>query len=227
MRGSLAFAVGLALAASGASAATSHVTSRAALGGTDSIDWGQFGATFTSVANPSSGSTTNSMGFNVSKTLGGGFQRRDEGSGWTGNFSLGDRLLWVNNFGATSTNKLCIEFDSDVGAAGANIMSNYYGSFVAKIEAFDSGGGLLGSYTQAGTSGSVRDTAIFIGIMSDSCDIRKICFSLTSSPFSAIGDFAINQVDIGECGQVIPLPSAAGLALASMGLVAARRRRMA
>lgn len=220
--------VGLAVAASIASASTTLVTSRAALGGTDSIDWGQFGSTFTSVANPSAGLTTNAMGFTVSQTKSAAMERRDQGSGWAGNFSSGERLLWTTGADLSSPNAICIDLAGDVNGAGAQIQSDYFGAFIARIELYDASNTLLGTHTLAGSSTSSGDgSAIFIGATSSGTDIRRICFSMHAAPGGTIGDFAINQVDLGSGGVVVPLPTAGGLALASMGVLAARRRRMA
>jgi hypothetical protein len=51
----------------------SLVTSRAALAGTDSVDWGALGAPGTSVANPFTSSSAAGQSITVSKALSGNF----------------------------------------------------------------------------------------------------------------------------------------------------------
>jgi hypothetical protein len=225
MRRALWVVAGAACAlASSASASTVLVSSRAALAGTDFIDWGQFGGEGTNFTNSSAGTTNNSLGFTVSKALSGDFGRLNQSSGWGGNFAPGDELLWTQNF-EDNDNPVRIEFASDIGAGGAQIQADFFGAFRARIEAFDSSNTSLGSFLLDGDSNSNADnSAIFLGIRSSGIDIRAIELTVVSAS-SLRGDFAINQFDLGDAGPAIPLPHAAGLSLAGMGIVCGIRRR--
>src|SRR5262249_27221668 len=148
------------------------VTSRSALAGTDSIDWGQFGDAFAGVPNPSTATSAGGVSVTVSQA-GGDFERRDQSSGgWNGNFSDGEKLLWTRDGG---NGPMTLDFGSHlVNRGGANIQRDIFGDFTATIEALDAMGNVLASFTEAGTSNDHADgSAIFIGIKSDNVDIAK------------------------------------------------------
>ena len=220
--------LGLAAVAEGqARASLTLVTSRAALGGNDSVDWGQLGAPFTVVPNPSMITSTNGLTLTVSQATG-SFQRRDEGTGWAGNFAAGDHLLWTNGNNGPVSVSIGL---SGVSAAGTQIQPDSYGNYTAKIEAFDSGNNSLGSFTENGVSTANQDNAaIFIGVRSTAADIFKITFSLTVSPFNSGQDIAINRLDFDSRGvTAAPEPwtlfgGATGVLLL-LGPVWRRRRR--
>ena len=166
------------------------VTSRVALGGTDSVDWGVLGGAYTSISSPFIISSVGSVSVTVSQGSGLPFERRDQGVGWSGNFAPGDPLLWDKGNGPDIT----LDFGSNlVSAAGAQIQSNIYGGFVARITAYGPGLTFLGSFTETGTGTSDGDnSAIFIGISDSIATIQTIKFSLDTDYWN---DFAINQVD--------------------------------
>ena len=172
-----------------ATADVTLITDRAALGGDDSVDWGVLGPVLTSVPNPFNIFSNGGLGMLVSKASPGPFERRDQNNGWNGNFAPGDELIWT----AFTVGPMTIEFDSLVSGAGAQIQANVFGNFTATIEAFDSGGMSLGSFNVDGVSNSNGDnSAIFIGVLSDSAEIKSISFDVSSGT----GDFAINQMDL-------------------------------
>lgn len=203
----------VALAGLASVANASLVTSRGALGGTDFIEWGQFGGDFTPVASGSGGLTNLGMGFTVHgpSTM----ERRNQGTGWAGNFAQGDRLLWTRDTPGAMT----IVFSSAIGAVGAQIQRDAYGSFTGEIAVYDINNILLESYAVGGTSnGNGDNSAIFIGIDRAQNDIVRVVFNVDGGR----EDFAVNQVDIR------PVPTPGSLALVSAaGLLAARRRRKA
>ncbi len=184
------------------------VTDRSALGATDSLDWGKLGAPYTTVSSPISTTTTGGASTTVAMT-GTAFQRRDQGNGWTGNFSPGDAVLWNQGGGpVTLTFK-----GAGVYAGGAQIQSDTYGAFTAQIEALDSKGNVLASFTRSGTGTNANDgSAIFLGIRSTDTPIAEFRFSLTSAVTNP-GDFAINRFDLST--KQAPEPSS--LLLAGMG----------
>ncbi|MEI2580682.1 PEP-CTERM sorting domain-containing protein [Scytonema sp. PRP1] len=218
--------LGVATAQSAVQAATIGFTSRTDLAGNDSVDWGNLGSNSTSISNPFSINSVNGNILNVSKPTD-NFQRLDQvnqGSGWFGNFSPGDRLL------ATGENlgPITINFANPVDRAGAQIQSNYFGTFTAIITAFDSVGNTLGNFTRLGNSNSRRDgSAIFIGIGSDTANISRLQFSVPNASFSP-EDFAINGLSLrstSDSSQPVPEPLTILGSLAAGGVGAALRRK--
>jgi hypothetical protein len=197
----------------GVPASATLVSSRAALGGTDFIDWGQFGNDLTAVPNPASGSSNLGIGFTVSKPSG-SFERRDQPDGWVGNFTDGDRLLWTLDL----PGPISIVLGAPVFGAGANIQAELYGAFVAQISAYDASNSLLEQYTLNGLSDETVGTAIFIGISRAVADIARIEFDLVPNGAS----FAINRVDL----VTVPEPSTGLLVIGGLlGLAGWRRAR--
>lgn len=194
----------------------SLVTSRVGLGPTDSIDWGQLGPESAIPPNPSAVPSTGGISTVVSKALPGPFARQNEGSLWTGNFAPGDRLLWTNNFTSTTNNPITLSFGAfGVFGGGAQIQADFPGDFVARVTAFDAGGNLLATFTEAGRSNRTADnTAIFIGVLSTDPDIHSIALSLDSADGDTIGDFAINRFDV-----TAPIPEPGTLALLAFGIL--------
>jgi hypothetical protein len=222
----LAVVLLLAACASQAQAGLVLVTSRTALNGNDTIDWGQFGSTFTNVPNPSNFTTTGGLSGTVSKLQSGEFQRRDQGNGWGGNFTNGDRLLWTQDFNS-SPNNIKLTFPHGISAGGAQIQADFFGAFTAQIQAFDTHGNPLGSFTENGTSNSNGDgSAIFIGVRDTTTPIGSIALSLTNAAFDP-ADFAINQFSLDSRVTSGGVPEPSTLALLGLGLggLAVRRWR--
>lgn len=189
-----------ALCTAYASASLTLVTSRAAIGATDSINWSSLGSTFTHVADGTIGSTVNGMNFSVTG-LGQGFERRDESNGWLGNFTPGDALLWTT----TDPQPMALTFAQSVMAVGANISADYFGAFTAHIEAFDGIGTDLGGFDLAGNNQPTEDgSAVFLGVMSTAGDIQKVVFTVPVTT-GTNNDFSINSVSL-NCG-CAPFPS--------------------
>jgi hypothetical protein len=183
----------------------SLITSRTALAGTDSVNWGTLGVDSTNVTNPFTVTSTSGLSINVSKTVADSFQIRQEDpvtpaprDGWSGNFAPGDMLLYTNDLVSKALNPITLDFGATaVAAGGAQIESDIGGKFTAKVEAFDAYGNSLASFTEGGNSTGVHDnSAIFIGISSTSATIHKIALSLTNAPMGTKGDFAINKFDL-------------------------------
>ena len=213
--GRLALAGLLALA--GAHASAVGVSSRAALNGSDTIDWAQLGVDFTQVTEPGSVISTGAVAALVSST-GGELWRMDQGS-FTGNFAAGDALLWTN----FAAGPIVVDFNVGLSKVGAQITANDYGSFTGVVSVFSVGNTLLESHSFGGVSSSGQDnSAIFVGASRSSADIDRVEFSITGS---AGPDFAINRLDFTV--GAVPEPTTWILWLAGLAAVggAARRRQ--
>jgi hypothetical protein len=217
----LTAAVAFALAAP--AHAISAVTSAGALGATDFIDWGQLGTNFTVVNSPAAVTSNGGDSATVS-TAGGVFERRDQFTGWAGNFLPNEALLWTRLVGPDIT----ITFANAVSGAGTQWQSNVFNGFGANLKAYDSANTLLGTVTRDGFSDfSNNGSAIFLGVLSSSANISKIVLTLDyTSTGSRVGDFAINRV-LFVGGGVVPEPATWAMLITGFGLVGAavRRRR--
>lgn len=218
----LAAVAALTLASAGAaSAAITVVTNVGALGADDSINWTQLGGDYTIVSPPVAVVTT--LGHNATLSSGGSLEKRTQGPSWNGNFSDGEALIWTNQQGPDIT----LTFANLVRGVGAQIQADFFGDFTAEIIGSD--GGVLGTFTENGYSDSSGEgSAIFIGLLSDTANIKSIRFDLTSASDGSTNDFAIGHVSIAS-GGAVPEPASWALMILGMGAVgglARTRRRM-
>jgi PEP-CTERM motif len=204
------------------------VTDRASLNANDSINWGQFGGSGTTV--PSGSTVTTALGNTATVTDASGNPIiLVQSTSWYGNFSPGDNLLYTGAaFGSGNGPLTLLTFATAVGGIGAQIQADYYGSFTAQITAYDASNNVLGVFTENGTAnGNADGSAIFIGVISSTANISSIQFALTNDVGGGNGDFAINQVSIGGPSvSTVPEPSTFAVAgLGGLGLLAYARRR--
>lgn len=206
-------------------AAITGVMSESVLGPDDYIQWSAFGSQNTSIANPTSSTSVGGLAYTVNQTGAGSFMRLDQGSGWMGNFGTGEALLFTGG----SNGPISISFATGVTGVGAQIQSDYWGAYDAKLEAFDAGSNSLGSFTLAGVaSGAGDDSAIFIGLLSSTADIFGVTFSLVNAPSNTVTQFAIGNVALVTTP--IPEPeiyAMMGVGLGLLGWVGRRRKQQA
>jgi hypothetical protein len=194
------------------------ITNRAAVGATDSVDWGVLGPPFTVVPNPFMITSASGRPLTVSQMTG-PFERRDQGfpaGGWNGNFAPGDHLLWTRG-ALGSSGPITVNFGPvGIYAGGAQIQPDFAdgnGNFMARITALDANGNVLDDaiFMEAGVSTNAADnSAIFIGIGTTDTPINQLRFKLFMAP-SPVGDFAINRLDF------LPVPEPGSLGLLGVG----------
>lgn len=208
------------------------ITSRAALGANDSIDWADLGPSGTILTPPVG--ITSALGVNAQvNNPDGPIGRLEQDLSWDGNFGPGDAVLVAGSTLVTSVGPLVIDFDQAVMGAGAQIQTVQFDPFTAFIDVFYTD---LTSetFSLVGLSNNLGDnSAIFIGVLSGAFDIDRIEFRTSVGPPGQQGavQFGINQLSLvsGEDGDgPVEAPSPAGVALLGLGLVVlefARRRR--
>jgi hypothetical protein len=211
------------------------VSDRAALGGSDRVDWSILGPVqppFKVLPNSFSVTSEQGIGINVSIPPAAApgvtppllFQTLPS-PGIPTNFASGDFILFtglrpgpppaVGNPGP-----LTITFDRPVAAAGTQIAVDDTFLFTALISAFDSNNNLLGSFSTPGTSSEALDnSAQFLGVRSDAANISRLVFS-SSEGSRALG---INSLSIAEA---VPEPSnIAAMIVAGLGLLVVKIKR--
>lgn len=230
--------LGLIFAAYSGQSHAGIVLSRAALNGTDFVDWGTLGPAELqpNVPNPSAFTSNGGIDGFVSVTTGDPVGRRDQDIAnvqhfWSGNFNPGDHLLWTatDKSGPNSVMMVLAFGSQGITRGGAQIQPSYTGAeFVARISAFDSNDVLLGTYTRLGVSNEGYDnSAIFLGVEGLGI-IHRIEFSLDSAPGGNTGGFAINQFDFSAEATAVPEPSSLalyGIGAAGLFIATARQRR--
>ena len=197
------------------------VTSRAALGGNDFVDWGQLGP---------SGTETSSNSFAATSNLGvATMVRKPANTFFTFNAAdyggnLGGNVLF-SNFEPGSVSPFSMVFGSSQARVGAQIQANDFGAFTGRISVFDIANMLLETHDVDGLSdGNQDNSAIFLGVTRASADIGRLQFSLVGAQNA---EFAINRLDLnaqgtgggGGGGGTNPAPEPASLALVGLGLL--------
>jgi hypothetical protein len=196
--------------------AITFVRDRNLLPSNDQIEWSNLGKILNPFApNPNdflsnsfSGESSNGLSFSVNIpptegdiTLPFVFQNNPPAQT---NFVPGEYLLFTG-FSPTviptgNSNPLTIVFDRNVKAAGAQIAAS--GSeninYEVSISAFDDRNNLLGTFSRQGVSSGARDnSAVFLGVKSDTAKIKKLVFQTTSLERG----FGIDRVSIATVNE--------------------------
>lgn len=217
--------------------AFSLVTDRADLGANDQIDWSSLGFTPPLKVLPYSFSAASAAGLGLQVQIPPtappitpplAFPTAPPPLGIPTNFASGDFLLFTGLTPGVfpspgNPGPLTILFNQPVAGAGAQIAVDDTTLFTAFISAYDSANTLLGTFSAPGTSSLALDnSAIFLGVSSDTANISKIVYS-TSIPDRGL---AINTLSINSSNNAaVPEPSTIlAIGLAGVGLFTARKR---
>lgn len=211
------------------------VSDRAALAGTDRLDWSVLGPVQPPFkVLPNSFSTTSEQGLGINVNIPQAptpgvtppllFQTLPS-PGIATNFASGDFILFTGlqpgpQPSVGNPGPLTITFDRPVAAAGTQIGVDDTSFFTAFISAFDSDNNLLGSFSTLGTSSLALDnSAQFLGVRSDVANISRLVYS-SSENNRALG---INELSIAEA---VPEPSSiVATIVAGLGLFAFKIKR--
>jgi hypothetical protein len=201
------------------------VTSRAALGGNDYIDWGQLPPSITPVPTPLSVVSNGGLGATLGNSQGAVFSDQ-QGNPWNGNFAPGDHLVGTGD--VTPFAPIEITFATPVRGVGAQMGfdiiaapgSPYY--FTEVLTLYDSAHNQIGQFVAAGVMDTANDnSAVFIGALDSTADIKYAEFNaLPEGP-----GFAINRLDFVTAAAVPEPDSLALLAASALGFGALGRRK--
>ena len=193
----------MALLCLGTSASADSFTTfatRAQQNPTDIYDWSQLGAAGTVFNTPLG--VTSFNGLNATLDIGAGLQgkRVDEGNGWTGNFELGETLVWTQGNG-----NLTMTFASGVSSVGLELESDLFGAYTGTMNVFVGGIDAFHLPVKGVSNPNEDGSAAFLGVGDlTGSNITKIV--LSSMDHQGRNDFAINDLSITQ-GPPIPEPS--------------------
>ncbi len=216
-----------------AAASTIQIGSAAALAANDFFDWGQVRAVDGSgnpVAQPSPRSVASNLGRTASINDGGAFTGLIEGTDWIGNFAAGENVLYSGdaNDATAAASAFTVNFNTAVRGVGLQIQSAAFFDFGASLQVFN-GATSLGLFNVTGvTTGFEDGSAPFLGAMSDSANITRAVFTLTSNTDFGLGVNRLLTADGPGAPPVDPgpaIPEPGTLSLLAAGAVAALARR--
>lgn len=169
------------------------IKSSSKLRANDTVDWGKIGKEFDFINSNFTINSANGVKLKVSSP--GSFLRLDEGSAIKGNFTSGDKLLFLE----FSDGAIKIDFNTPVFGVGTQIQKAFFGAFTGVIEAFDSSGKSLGKFSVYGNSGNAGDdSATFIGVLSKTANISRITLYVPEN--NGYG-FTINGLNLVQHGR--------------------------
>ncbi|NEQ51249.1 MAG: hypothetical protein F6K11_14110 [Leptolyngbya sp. SIO3F4] len=232
-----------AVMVSEAAAAITFVSDRAALQGTDSLDWSSLGRVFTGAPDPSvflgnsfTATTESGLGLTVDipptnnpaillpfvfQTVSGGIET---------NFADGDFILFTGLLPTAppapgNPGPLTLIFDQPVAAVGSQLAVDDIFNFTGFISAFDIDGNLLDTFSAPGTSSLAQDnSAAFFGVASDEANIGSVAFS-SSVPTSAIGINTLSLVP--GVTTSVPEPATTAALILTVGLMMGYKKSVA
>jgi len=218
-----------------AAAGTIQIGSAAALGANDFFDWGQVRALDgggNAIAQPAPQNVTSNLGRAASVSDSGSFTGLVEGTDWFGNFTVGQNVLYSGdiNDAAAAANAFTVNFSTAVRGVGLQITSAAFLDFSASLEVFN-GASSLGLFAVTGLMTGFEDgSAPFLGASSDTANITRAVFTLTSNTDFGFGLNRLLTADgIGapavDPGPSVPEPGTLSLlAIGAAGTLTRRRR---
>ena len=226
----LALLVGMQMPAL-ARAQTSQVASRAAITNPTTLNWIALYGAIDPILNPKASIAGTAGPLTVTVSGAGRVATYQQGISWGGVFSFGEPVLY-----SAGSGPLKITFSQDVFAFGANVQSNFYGNFSARITAYNaSGKDIEPSYSETGSiTGIGAGMAPFLGIQSMT-GFRAITIDVSGNLIDPEKEelnlsLGINQATISTSPRTsVPEPSSYALTaagLASLLLLSRRRRRL-
>ena len=227
-------ALPLLMLARPATAGTIQVGLAAALGANDVFDWGTVRVLDggTAVAQSSPQDVGSSLGRTASISDGVAFAGLIEGTDWFSNFDPDDLVLYSGdpNDPASAAHAFAVSFDTAVAGLGLQIASAAFFDFDASLEVFD-GPTSLGLFTVSGVmTGAGDGAAPFLAALSDSANITRAVFTLTSNTDFGFG---VNRLLTADSAAgpptgppaAVPEPGTWSLfAIGAAGAMARRRR---
>jgi hypothetical protein len=137
--------------------------------------------------------------------------------------NAGDSLIWTSNAGSGGNAPLTLAFSAVYGA-GFWLQADATGTYVASIQAFNSGGAIGSPLTE--TSDSNGDP-IFIGVLDTLKEVTSIQVVLTSTGFGGnVDDFAVDTLKLKTLATTsTPEPSSFWLFSAVLPLLGWRGRK--
>ena len=227
----------LLLLAGPAAAATIQIGSAAALGANDFFDWSQaraLDAGGNAVAQASPLGVTSNLARAATVSDSGAFTGLVEGTDWFGDFTPGDTVLYSGDANDLTivAPAFTIDFTTAVAGVGLQITSAAYLDFDASLEVFN-GATSLGLFAISGAmTGAADGTAPFLGAASDSANITRAVFALTSNAEFGLGVNRLLTADgeggIPPSGNTTtpgPVPEPGTMALLATGLAGLLARR--
>jgi len=188
------------------------------LAANDLVTWGQLGALYATVPTGSVALSTNLLSVTVSTSNATAMERRNQGSGWAGNFASGDHLLWNAHGGGD----LVFDFAAAIFGAGTQVQNDFFGPFLGTISAYSAGNSLLGSFAFSGNStGNADNSAVFAGVYDPTGSITRLVVSVTGTT-----SFAVNELRLNSSGTAVPdtVTTLPLLGLAGLLVVGLRRK---
>ena len=210
--------------------AVSLITERSELGGNDQLDWSSLGQVFDPstfdptvfLPNTFSANSERNLGVTVDIPVANSpsitppfvFQTGFPPTGIPTNFANGDFVLFTGleppqagPFVPALGNPgpITITFDTPVKAGGSQLAVDDTFEFEAFISAFDLEDNLLGMFSVDGTSSiNLDNSAVFLGIQSDTANISRLVFS-SSEENRAIGINTLSIVGVPEPTSILAL----------------------
>lgn len=215
----------------------------------ETANWQNAGPQYSNLGNSFSMSLPSGLSFDVS-TDDGRLERRDQGTGWLGNFDSNEALIRK----ARGSAPIEITFDAPVCAFGTQVQNDIWGGYSVWAMAYDADNNLLATAFTSGLAGWTSDgsapfvgfashhqviSRVVIGVDEDDNHFSMLAFaedgpvlqSFIEPPQSPSSSFAISGLMLmpNEGSAPVPVPEVnpafAGAALSALGFAGLWLRR--